>query len=472
VRIAIVSQGLDTILPPRQNSVGLCTWALARHLGSDKNHITAFGCAAWGGQASRSSVDGADFHIFPSSLLDKILEKAFPHYSAFMSRFMVGHRVKPYSASWWCSPIYILMVGRALRSEKPDIIHIQHSIQFAPILKLLNRRARVVVQLQAAHALPAGSRSVRRNLKSVDAILGVSNYVLDDFIRCFPDFNGTIGTVHDGIDEQEFPESKESHAPASHKLLFLAHISPHKGVHDVISAFAEIADVHPGLQLDIVGPPGAYPLDEIAPIRDHETRERLLPFYGEHGQLSTAEATNQYLELLNSLTPAALADRVHLLGHLTREEVLAHLTEADVFVFPPLWDEGFGLPVVEAMASGTPVVATRSGAVVETVTDGVTGYLVEKGDTTAIADAVHRLLSDDDLRRGMGKAARTDAIRRFSWKVCARDALDIYHRLLDDAEPPDLPIQRNGKPAEGRHKLRTLTISTARGAKDRAAERN
>lgn len=391
--------------------------------------MTAFGRGPWRSEASHTSVDDADFYVFPSSLIDRYLEKTYLHYAQF-ARIVGFGRVKPYSVSWWCSPTYILKVGRALRKEKPDVIHIQHSLQFAPILKLLNRKSRIVVHLHAALALPVGSASVRRNLKSVDAVLGVSHYIVEDFRRISPDFSGTVATVYDGVDEKEFPESAQSHAKRSNQLLFLAHISPHKGVHDVISAFGKIAHAYPDLQLEIIGPPGAYPLDEIAPARDPLTRERLLPFYGGDGGLSTAEATSQYLELLSALASGALADRVHLLGHLTRQEVVAHLCEADVFVFPPLWDEGFGLPVVEAMAAGTPVVATRSGAVVETVTDGVTGYLVDKGDPAALADAIAGLLADEERCREMGAAAHADAIRRFSWKAVAGDALDVYRRLL------------------------------------------
>lgn len=73
------------------------------------------------------------------------------------------------------------------------------------------------------------------------------------------------------------------------------------------------------------------------------------------------------------------------------------------------------MPPVEAMACGTPVVATRSGAVVETVVDGVTGCLVGKGDTDALASAIARLLADDELRAAMGAEARRQALERFSW---------------------------------------------------------
>ena len=68
------------------------------------------------------------------------------------------------------------------------------------------------------------------------------------------------------------------------------------------------------------------------------------------------------------------------LGMFQRPELVARYYQSDIFAFAPIWDEGFGLPPVEAMAAGLPVVSSRSGPMVETVVDGKTGILVEKND--------------------------------------------------------------------------------------------
>jgi glycosyltransferase involved in cell wall biosynthesis len=109
--------------------------------------------------------------------------------------------------------------------------------------------------------------------------------------------------------------------------------------------------------------------------------------------------------------------------------LLEHYFNADIFVFPPIWNEGFGIPPVEAMAAGVPVVATRSGAVVETVKHNETGFLVEKNDPQALAQAMSILLESDTLREAMGRAARRRAFERFTWDGVAKAMYSRYQAL-------------------------------------------
>ncbi len=99
-----------------------------------------------------------------------------------------------------------------------------------------------------------------------------------------------------------------------------------------------------------------------------------------------------------------------------------HLLAAlDVFALTS-FSETFGLVVVEAMAMGKPVIATNAGGLPEIITDGKTGLLIEPRNKDAIAHAIHRVLSDDSLRKSLGDSARLDAQRRFSLERCV-DAL-------------------------------------------------
>jgi len=81
------------------------------------------------------------------------------------------------------------------------------------------------------------------------------------------------------------------------------------------------------------------------------------------------------------------------------------------------------------MAAGTPVVATRSGGIVETVRDGETGLLVAKNDAQALAEAIIQLLDNDALRESMGRAARARALGHFTWDRIAERAYAIYESL-------------------------------------------
>lgn len=89
------------------------------------------------------------------------------------------------------------------------------------------------------------------------------------------------------------------------------------------------------------------------------------------------------------------------------------------------------MPIIEAMAMGVPVVATRCGGIPEIVVDGETGFLVERGDSTALAQAILRLLSDEDLRKSMGKAARKRAVELFAWEKIAANLLNYYKKICE-----------------------------------------
>jgi len=118
-----------------------------------------------------------------------------------------------------------------------------------------------------------------------------------------------------------------------------------------------------------------------------------------------------------------LEQRVDLAGHVQREELAALYRGAACLVFPSRY-EGFGLPVLEAMASGTPVVATAAGAVPEVAGDAA--ILVEPGQPEAIADGVRRALADRErlVAAGLQRASQ------FSLTETARRTLAVYRELL------------------------------------------
>jgi glycosyltransferase involved in cell wall biosynthesis len=93
---------------------------------------------------------------------------------------------------------------------------------------------------------------------------------------------------------------------------------------------------------------------------------------------------------------------------------------------------------VEAMAAGAPVVATKSGAIPETVRDQHTGFLVNKNDPQGLADSIVKLLRDDNLRETMGKAARSWAHEHFTWDKVAEKMCKRYLALCDIGAPESL----------------------------------
>ena len=129
-------------------------------------------------------------------------------------------------------------------------------------------------------------------------------------------------------------------------------------------------------------------------------------------------------ELRARVAAHGLGERVRFVGVLPQDAVAEHLAAADVAVVPSIRDASGnvdGLPniVLEALASGTPLVATTAGGIPAVVTDGRTGLLVPERDIEALAGAIDRLLASVEMREHLGAAARDEAVRLRSWEEVA-----------------------------------------------------
>ena len=125
----------------------------------------------------------------------------------------------------------------------------------------------------------------------------------------------------------------------------------------------------------------------------------------------------------------AARDHVTVLEPLPREQLLGLYRDADVFVLPTR-REGFPIVVLEAMASGLPVVATPVGAIPDAIRDGEDGLIIPVGDAGALTEALRRLLVDPDLRRHMGESGRRRVEEVYSREVVIRQLEELYRSLL------------------------------------------
>jgi glycosyltransferase involved in cell wall biosynthesis len=118
---------------------------------------------------------------------------------------------------------------------------------------------------------------------------------------------------------------------------------------------------------------------------------------------------------------------VHFTGRLTREELAQHYSAAQIAVVPSLY-EGFGIPAAEAMACGTPVIATTGGALPEVVGDA--GILVPPGSADALAAAIKQLFNDKQAQQRMSEAGKKRVREKFNWEQAARKTLEVYREVL------------------------------------------
>jgi glycosyltransferase involved in cell wall biosynthesis len=121
-------------------------------------------------------------------------------------------------------------------------------------------------------------------------------------------------------------------------------------------------------------------------------------------------------------------ERLHVTGALPSAELVALYRRATLVVVPSLY-EGFGLPAAEAMACGTPVVATRAGALPEVLAAGGGGLLVPPGDAEALAKAIATLLDQPEARAELGARAPARIRAAYSWPAVAARTLGVYREL-------------------------------------------
>ncbi len=185
-------------------------------------------------------------------------------------------------------------------------------------------------------------------------------------------------------------------APAATPVvLYAGTLIPRKGVHHLLHAFGSIAVEFPDAVLVLAGAPG--------------------------------DAT--YTRRLVTGAERGLPGRIRVLGQVEPAVLAAWMRRARVLVLPSL-SEGLGRVVIEAMATGTPVIGSRVGGIPDLVTDGVTGFLVPPGDETALAGRLRHLLADADLARAMGERARAFVEPRFS----TRTFVEGYANVLGAAQ--------------------------------------
>ena len=151
---------------------------------------------------------------------------------------------------------------------------------------------------------------------------------------------------------------------------------------------------------------------------------------------------SQKQSLEEEIRRAGLTDTVHLSGF--RADAQAIIAAGDLFVMPSR-AEPFGLVLLEAMALGRPIIATRAGGPMEIVADGATGLLTRAGDASALAAAIAALLDEPERRAAMGRCGRERYEKHFTADRMAREIAAIYRRVL---RAPEISAQPANPPPD------------------------
>jgi spore coat protein SA len=298
---------------------------------------------------------------------------------------------------WFFHRCVIRRIFRPLlaRVQPGDIVWIHNRPEYAIALTPHIHRAggRVVLQLHNSHLVEYSDKLMRQVL--VDRLVFVSEFLMKQARQKFPSL-GTSSVLYNGADEKIFYPAvggqRNSEIPT---VLFVGRLVEEKGVHVLLDAMKLLQEQDVRLRARIVGS-SSFGMDK-------ET---------------------EYIRRLKASSPAT----VEFLPYCSGAALGDLFREADIFCSPAVWEEPFGLVNVEALASGLPIVSTRSGGVIEILSGGG-GILVERGSAVQLACALRQMAEDPELRKRLGRQGHEVFRERFTWSITRSQVQNIQKML-------------------------------------------
>jgi glycosyltransferase involved in cell wall biosynthesis len=300
-------------------------------------------------------------------------------------------------------PRLLYALPRACRRWQADILHVTyvgpfpapcplvvtvHDVSFKRHPEFFSARDRLLF----ATLLPA-------TLRRASAVITVSRHAQQEILWAYPYLAGRVHVTPEApspifrpVEQEEALQSvRARYGIHAQFILVVGNIEPRKNLLRLIQAFASLRQQWPSLQLVIVG-----------------------------------QAQWQSSAVYARVRSLGLEQNVVFTGYVPEEDLVLLYNAAQVFVFPSLY-EGFGLPILEAMACGTPVVTSNTSSMPEVA--GEAALLVDPTDVQAIAEAIEGLLRDESLRHSLG-ARGTEQANRFSWPKAAQETLATYQAVV------------------------------------------
>ncbi len=245
------------------------------------------------------------------------------------------------------------------------------------------------------------------SLGKYDAVIAVSDEVAKSTLKWYFVDKGRVYTVHNGIEtnlfrpDQEQGEHTRKALTISNKekvLLFFGFVTKQKGLHLLIKALPIILKNNKCVKLVVVGE-GEY-LDEARLI---------VKQFG--------------LENYASFT-----------GHIPRKDVSQYINASDIFIMPTLRQEGLPFALIEAMACGKAVIASKIGGVSSVVDDGINGLLITPGDVSMLAEKVIFLLNNKDIADKLAVNARIKALQMFSHEKMVEETEKVFEAAITQGQ--------------------------------------
>ncbi|MDA8016207.1 MAG: glycosyltransferase family 4 protein [Thermoanaerobaculia bacterium] len=309
------------------------------------------------------------------------------------------------------SPVYsireLFTVAWDLYRQKVDLYHATHYVLPLVVPAKAVVTIHDIIHLLHPEFLPNrfafhyAERMIRRSLQRGDRILTVSHNTKKDLERHFGYDGRKIEVIHNGIEDLFHEQLEDAELARWMKqlglregryLLFVGNPKPHKNLDRVVQAYARAVELHD------------FP----------------------HQLVCVGDRSGLEFRIRQRAEQFGLGDRIVLLGHVAQEALPAIYQGAALFLYPTLY-EGFGLPVVESMASNTPVITSNTSALKEIAAGYAT--LVNPLDVEGMARAIVKCLTNDDHRSSLARMGLRRS-KDFSWRRAAEKTLAVYRQVL------------------------------------------
>ncbi|MDE2860359.1 MAG: glycosyltransferase family 4 protein [Chloroflexota bacterium] len=331
--------------------------------------------------------------IAPLTSPPAILDKGFIRLGRSFS-VPTGGSVARISLSVWLEP----RIKRLLAEEQFDVIHLHEPL--APVIPLYILRLSDAVNVGTFHAFHGSGRvywaskyMLRRWHSRLDGCIAVSTPALSMVSRHFP---GDYRVIPNGIEFSRFATPARpltDFQDGKLNILFVGRLEKRKGLKYLLGAYSKLKWRHPNTRLIVVGPGNPEP------------------------------------EVFRFIAERNLEDVV-LVGGVSYEDLPRYYQAADIFCSPATGKESFGIVLLEAMASGKPIVATSIEGYSSVMSHGEEGLLVPPRSEEALQVALETLISDPALREEMGARGASKA-PRYDWERVTAQIIDYYTYLLE-----------------------------------------
>jgi glycosyltransferase involved in cell wall biosynthesis len=238
-----------------------------------------------------------------------------------------------------------------------------------------------------------------RTLRNADKIIAISQNTKNDLIKHFNIPEDKIRVVYLAVNNNYKPVSneevkrvKDKYNPNSPFILYVGTLEPRKNIVRLIDAF-------------------------------HRLKQKEIP----HKLVIAGKKGWKYENIFGEIEKLKLKDDVIFTGYVSDEDLPALYNAADLFVYPSIY-EGFGLPPLEAMACGTPVITSNTSSLPEVV--GGAGIMVDPYNIDELSNKMQEVLTSKNLRKELSEKGLKRA-KMFSWEKCAKETLEVFEDLIN-----------------------------------------